>query len=233
MQQSPITGARHHSRCRSDNRQRRFAKPLTCRRLFAAGIAVALGISARAQGQLALPYSTSFESTPDAQGQTYSPGNLEGQNGWVTETGEPSGEASVTSATANSGTQSVRITSQSNGYADYYNADLADHVAGNGPGLSLNPALYGNQVAISFAMDHAAPTAGQTSSTSANRSAFGIDIIDSDDNIVASFYARELSNGTDALFVTNGDSEAGTQVTGSAGAGRSDGVWADYSLTLG
>jgi len=204
-------------------------------RILAAAAAVSLSLGASFARAGGLPYSTSFETTPDAQGQTYTTGNIQGQNGWVNETGEPAGEATVTNTTAANGSQSVQITSQSNGYADYYNSSLADHPAAgtnaSPAGTPLNPATYGGIVDITFSLDHASPGNGETSNP-LNRSGFGLDVLDQNDNIIASLFTKTSVSGQNDLVVTNGTSTPDTTVAGPAGAGLPDNTWGTYHMEL-
>jgi len=207
-----------------------MSKASTAKKLSAAVVFTTLGLAVRLNA-VTVPYSTSFETTPDSAGQTYTVGALSGQNGWQPLIGEDT-SANVVNTTAASGTQSVNITTTGdNNYTDFYKNDL-----------TINPATLGGIVNISFALDHAAPGAGQTTNTDpglgAVRSAFGLDVLDTSGNIIASLFTIKSVSGQDDLEVTNGGATAGaantasTTVTGPAGAGRADGVFGVYNMSL-
>jgi hypothetical protein len=222
------------------------------KKVSAAAVAVVLGITGLSHAApVQLPYFTSFQTTPDSNGDTYAPGQLEGQGhnnvnipsdststGWVDETGEPTNVATVLAAGA--GVQlnaAPGVGSLAGAFSDVYNSNLADHPAAgsNGNGIALTPPVTG-LVNIDYNMKITAPTIGNglssaSGTNSFSKAGFGVEVLNSNDQVLASLFA--VSNPAHAGEVDAEVNESqGNQKTDPILVPPADGVNATYSIDL-
>ena len=197
--------------------------------IAAAAAVVALAPFSRA-GTVLLPYSTGFEQTRDSNGDTYAPGNLVGQNGWINEGGESASGAAVVNTGVISCGQSVQLTEPGTAgnagtFEDFYNSNLADHI-----GSLHNPAgssLTASPVNVSFSMNHNLGTSGDMA---------GLEVLDGADNVIASLFAV-TSSGVGNPYGPQDDinvydaANNGIQADNYA-VGVADGGNATYSINL-
>jgi hypothetical protein len=189
-----------------------------------------------AHSPIALPYTTTFASTPDTNGDVYQNGALQGQalgtmspaTGWVNENGETNDTATVDVG------QGVTLASQDTPgiWSDVYNSNLADHSSapGNGNGTPLNPASYGNKIDISYTLNIAA--GGSLNPDGAPAAAFGSRILDQNDDLLAALFtgppATGGATGEEDVYVQTGTSNGfNTDLVGPAA-----GTAATYSIDL-
>jgi hypothetical protein len=211
---------------------------------LSAAVAVAvlgLGVATRA----ATVISTGFEASGEAYGNYTAGSSLVGQpvsgtptNTWSQDPNATSGSTLVTSgaSTAQSGSQAVALTSTAGGYTDFYNSLTA---------LPNQGTSSNGIVTISFGLERATPTGGQTTGyqpqggTGPAENGFGVDVLDSSDNVIANLYVRNTAvTGTNpasvpALFTNS--STSGTpdsEIYGPAGSAAADGSYGTYTMTL-
>jgi len=191
-----------------------------------------------------LPYNTNFTTSPDTNGDTYTPGQLEGQGhngptdststGWVDETGEPTNVATVLSG----GGVHLSAAPAGGEFSDVYNSNLADHpsAGSNGNGVALNPATYGNQVNISYGLNITQPTGGNsfTSSSGTNSfsaAGFGVEVLGSNDQVLASLFTVANPNHAGEEDVEVNESQ-GNQITDPTLVPPANGTNATYNIAM-
>ena len=170
---------------------------------------------------IVLPYTTNFSTVvPDTNGDTYTTGSLYGQandgatGGWVGETGEPQDVATV-GASGVTLFSVPGVGSFSGAASDVYNANLADHPAAgsNGAGNPLVASSYGNLVTINYNLNiHPADSSPGNTSVGAtgglsSASAFGVRVLDSNDDLIAALFTAPPSSGSvgeEDVYVTSG-----------------------------
>jgi len=206
------------------------------KKVSAAAIAAVLGLSGMAlAAPIALPYQTTFSTTPDSNGDTYTGGAaaLQGQGntgptdststGWVNENGEQNDTASVTnSATSGTVTLSSSYTPLVLGvptWSDVENANLADHPAapGNGNGVPLNSASYGSNITASFNLNVLGT--GSLNAGGEASAAFGARVLDSSDNLLAALFVKgnpSVPGEIDVYTQSGTDNAQITSLTGPA-----------------
>jgi hypothetical protein len=228
-------------------------------KISAAVVAVVLSGSAMSHAApTGLPYKTSWTTTgypSDTNSDTYSPGALQGTAGagqghnngtdnssfgWVNESGEFNTTATVQTGggvvlaanqTGSTSTLAVPV------YSDVYNSNLADHAAvTNGNGSALAASTYNNLVNVQWGMTVTAPTVGNgfssdSGTNSFSKAGFGVEIIGSDDKLIASLFDVSNPNhaGEKDAVVNQSDP---SQATDPTLVGGTDGSAATYSINL-
>lgn len=222
------------------------------KKVSAAAIAAVIGLSGMAHAApITLPYSTSFSTTPDSNGDTYTSGALQGQapgsgagslngsSGWVNENGEANDTATVNAtagnvtlaAVANAGTPTSPV------WSDVYNSNLADHPAGlyppgsgptgnsNGNGIALNPATYGNSPTVSYNLNVAA---GGSLNNGTAAAGFGVRVLDSNDDLLAALFVAPSGLAGEVNAYTETGANAAAPVPGTYSV--PDGTTNSYSI---
>lgn len=226
------------------------------KKISAAVLAVVLGGSAISHAApTGLPYKTNWTAggyPSDTNSDTYTSSALQGATGagqghnngsdtasygWVNEIGEYNTLATVQAAggvtltasqTSSGSTASVPV------YSDVYNSNLADHPATttNGNGLALSAATYGNLINVQFGLNVAVPGVGQTSVLGGSGAGFGVEILGSDDQLIASLFDVSNPNHAGEQDVVVNQSAAGHQATDPTLVGGTDGTTATYAIAL-
>jgi hypothetical protein len=229
--------------------------------VLAAAVAALAVPSLSQAAQITLPYSTNFPAAPavDTAGNSYNNGTLQGQApgsgagslngsaGWVNENGEQNDTATVSvgsgvTLTSTFHTPGGTPANPDPVWSDVYDSNLADHPNGlyppgsgptgnsNGNGVALNAATYGNKLTISYNLDVLAATGSQTP-TFSSTSDFGMRILDSSDNLLASLFVKAdpSVNGQENIYVQTGADAA--QVIPNL-VGPANGTTGNYAIAL-